>query len=127
MTREFVIGGLLAVSLCLACEARRSDEAISQDFARLAQTQPELAASDVRAISEDGEVTLRGFVHSEQARESATDLAQEIAGVKEVKNELQVMAPAGEPPQESEPMPAEPEPSPGMPTPQMERGVDETP
>ncbi len=128
MTRYVLMSSLLVAGLCLACEARRSDEAISQDFMRLAEAQPELAASDVRAISEDGQVTLRGFVHSEEARRSATNLAEEIAGVKQVRNELQVMPPAGEQPKDSEPMPGDSAPSPGVvptPTPETERGIDD--
>jgi hypothetical protein len=140
MTRAFVLGALLVGSLCVACEARRSDQAISEDFARLAKAEPELAGAAVHAVSEDGRVTLRGYVPTEQARESAAEIASDIAGVKGVRNEVQVVGaeppavgaqptPAPEPSDERlslpplvEPEPGDLEPSPSVPpnpTPEM--------
>ena len=93
---RLLLAPLLVLGLTVvACEARRTDQAISEDFARLAKAEPDLRSADVRAITEDGRVTLRGFVNTEHARESAEDLAEEIAGVKDVKNEVQVVAAAG--------------------------------
>jgi hypothetical protein len=92
------IAPLLALALLVACGAERSDEAISEDFARLAEAEPVLADTDIRAMTDDGRITLRGTVPSEHARESAEDLAAEIEGVKDVRSELRVFAPAPAPP-----------------------------
>jgi hyperosmotically inducible protein len=47
----------------------------------------------VHVETKDGVVYLRGKVDSSEAKAAATDVAQGIDGVKNVKNELQVVAP----------------------------------
>jgi len=47
----------------------------------------------VHVETKDGVVYLRGKVDSSEAKAAATDVAKGIAGVKNVKNELQVVAP----------------------------------
>ncbi len=49
---------------------------------------------DVRVETQKGEVFLRGKVDSEEARTAAGDIAKGIEGVKNVKNDLQVVAPS---------------------------------
>lgn len=49
---------------------------------------------DVRVETTAGEVFLRGKVDSEEAKTAAGDIAKNIEGVKNVKNDLQVVAPA---------------------------------
>jgi hypothetical protein len=107
MKRALFLAALLAAGLGTACEARRSDQAIAADFQRLAKADPQLADDAVHAVSEDGRVTLRGYVSSEQARSNAADLAAEIDGVKGVRNEVQVVGSAPPPARES-PSPAPP-------------------
>ena len=49
---------------------------------------------DVRVETVGGEVFLRGKVDSEEAKMAAGDIAKTVEGVKNVKNDLQVVAPA---------------------------------
>jgi len=49
---------------------------------------------DVRIETVNGEVFLRGKVDSEEAKAAAADIAKGVEGVKKVKNDLQVVAPA---------------------------------
>ena len=48
---------------------------------------------DVRIETVNGEVFLRGKVDSEEAKAAAADIAKGVEGVKNVKNDLQVVAP----------------------------------
>ena len=48
----------------------------------------------VHVTTKDGVVMLRGKVDSGEAKSAASDVAKGIEGVKDVKNELQVVAPA---------------------------------
>lgn len=49
---------------------------------------------DVRVETQNGEVFLRGKVDSEEAKTAAAETAKGVEGVKNVKNDLQVVAPA---------------------------------
>jgi hyperosmotically inducible protein len=49
---------------------------------------------EVHVETANGEVFLRGKVESEEAKTAATDVAKGVEGVKTVKNDLQVVAPA---------------------------------
>jgi hyperosmotically inducible periplasmic protein len=49
---------------------------------------------DVRVETVNGEVFLRGKVDSQEAKTAAMEVAKGIEGVKNVKNDLQVVAPA---------------------------------
>jgi hyperosmotically inducible periplasmic protein len=49
---------------------------------------------DVRIETVKGEVYLRGKVDSEEAKTAAAEIAKSVEGVKGVKNDLQVVAPA---------------------------------
>ncbi len=49
---------------------------------------------EVRVETVKGEVFLRGKVDSEEAKAAATEIAKGIEGVKDVKNDLQVVPPA---------------------------------
>jgi len=46
---------------------------------------------DIEVLDTNGIVTLRGFVHSREARDRAEALAREITGVTSVINELDVV------------------------------------
>jgi len=48
---------------------------------------------DVRIETVNGEVYLRGKVDSEEAKTAASEIAKSVEGVKNVKNDLQVVAP----------------------------------
>ena len=49
---------------------------------------------DVRVETQHGQVFLRGKVDSDEAKTAAADIAKGVEGVKGVKNDLQVVAPA---------------------------------
>ncbi len=49
---------------------------------------------DVRVETQKGQVFLRGKVDSDEAKTAAADIAKGVEGVKGVKNDLQVVAPA---------------------------------
>src|SRR5262249_58971195 len=49
---------------------------------------------DVRVETQKGQVFLRGKVDSEEAKTAAAGIAKGVEGVKSVKNDLQVVAPA---------------------------------
>ena len=49
---------------------------------------------DVRIETVNGEVFLRGKVDSEEAKTAAAEISKSVEGVKSVKNDLQVVAPA---------------------------------
>src|SRR5262245_55732043 len=49
---------------------------------------------DVRVETVNGEVFLRGKVDSNEAKTAAADIAKGVEGIKNVKNDLQVVAPA---------------------------------
>lgn len=53
----------------------------------------DLSASGVNVDSKSGVVTLQGKAPSEEARTRAADIARHVAGVNEVKNEIQVSQP----------------------------------
>ena len=48
----------------------------------------------MRIETVNGEVFLRGKIDSEEAKAAAADIAKGVEGVKKVKNDLQVVAPA---------------------------------
>lgn len=112
MTRS-TLAVLLGASLAAgaACDAGRSDVEIAQDVREELRQEQELqgAAIDVTAV--DGYVTLTGTVSSPDARGHAERVANDVPGVKDVLNTLEVAAgmpglpPVGSPPQ------APPEPS----------------
>jgi hypothetical protein len=68
---------------------RRSDERILDDVAeRMARSWINLEWVEVRV--ENGEVTLTGFVESREDKRDLEDIADDVFGVEEVRNELRV-------------------------------------
>jgi len=68
----------------------RSDDRIREDVNDQLTDDPMLDASDIDAKVANGEVTLSGHVESRQAKRRAEDIADRIAGVKHVQNNLRV-------------------------------------
>lgn len=87
---------LLAVPLCLAAPAADLDQDI-EDSATTARvkskllTAAKLSPFDINTTTVDGEVTLTGAVHTEPQKALAEDLAREVPGVVDVKNNIHVM------------------------------------
>jgi hypothetical protein len=69
---------------------RRSDERIREDLADCLTDDARLDASDIEVEVRDSEVELNGTVRSREDRRRAEDLAQDIAGVRHVQNNLRV-------------------------------------
>lgn len=71
---------------------KRSDERIHDDVCQRLTDDPWLDASEVEVGVSAGEVTLTGSVESREAKRRAEDLAEDLAGVTNVKNDLRVGA-----------------------------------
>lgn len=69
---------------------KRSDERIHDDVCQRFTDDPWLDASDIEVGVSAGEVTLSGSVDSREAKRRAEDLAEDQAGVSNVKNDLRV-------------------------------------
>ena len=68
----------------------RSDDRIREDVNDRLTDDHMLDASDIEAKVSSGEVTLNGHVESRQAKRRAEDIADHVAGVKHVQNNLRV-------------------------------------
>lgn len=72
-------------------KAYEGDPNMSVQEAALRLTQHgQVDASDIEVAFEDGEITLRGTVASDEARQFAEDALRDLEGVNSVANELQV-------------------------------------
>jgi hypothetical protein len=69
---------------------RRSDERISEEIGDRMTENDWLDASDVDVAVAGGEVTLSGTVDSRYAKRLAEDIAESVAGVRNVQNNLRV-------------------------------------
>jgi hypothetical protein len=58
----------------------------------LAQDDLSTTAKNVKVITEDGVVTLRGPVNSAQEKSEVAQLARQVSGVKTVDNQLEIAA-----------------------------------
>lgn len=69
---------------------QRSDERIREDVCDALEYDDRLDASSIEVEVEKGVVTLKGQVSSRQMKREAEDCAEEIRGVKDVINSIQV-------------------------------------
>jgi osmotically-inducible protein OsmY len=69
---------------------QRSDERIQDELHERLTAHGLIDASDVECRVANGEVTLTGFVDSRAAKRAAEDLAEDIYGVRQVRNELRI-------------------------------------
>ena len=74
--------------------ANHSDSEITQQIRRsiIQDTNLSTYAHNVKVITRNGEVTLRGPVRSEEERQFIENKAKEVAGRTHVKNELRIAA-----------------------------------
>jgi BON domain len=74
---------------------RRSDERIREDVCERLTEHGQIDASDIEVTVSDGEVTLGGSVADRGQKRLAEDMADDVAGVRDVHNRLQVRRPGG--------------------------------
>ena len=79
---------------------QRSDERIREDVCERMSECGELDASDIEVRVSNGEVTLQGTVRDRRDRRLAEDIVDDVAGVREIHNEVRVSQPGQEPPQQ---------------------------
>jgi hyperosmotically inducible periplasmic protein len=74
--------------------SRKADVSLTRRIRRAITADKALSttAKNIKIITVDGVVTLRGPVKSDQEREKIAATAQQIAGVKQVDNHLEVAA-----------------------------------
>ena len=73
----------------------RSKERVIEDVNQKLTDHHELDASEIEVTCENGEVILKGKVESRQAKRLAEDLAEQVSGVTDVRNELKVSSSNG--------------------------------
>jgi osmotically-inducible protein OsmY len=69
---------------------QRPDEAIWEDIHDHLATNPDLDATGVEIVVEDGDVTLTGRVDTREAKWLAEEIARAVPGVVELHNRLKV-------------------------------------
>jgi hypothetical protein len=69
---------------------QRSDERIKEEINDRLTAHPGVDASDVEVQVQSGEVTLTGTTPSRHCKRMAEDIAEQCAGVKDVRNEIKV-------------------------------------
>jgi osmotically-inducible protein OsmY len=67
---------------------QRSDERIREDANDALTRDPEIDASDIQVSVSKGEITLKGEVEDRRAKRRAEDCVEQLAGVRDVHNEL---------------------------------------
>ena len=110
--------------LALACNAERHDAAVNQAVMAKLSEDPQLAQNAVNVETDHGHVTLTGQVISEDQRQTAEKRAQEVTGVKDVTNHIEIAV--SSPPASSDaPAPPSATDSPNMPPAQPGREHDD--
>jgi hypothetical protein len=71
---------------------RRSDERIKEDINEHLTHHPEVDATEIEVDVNQGEVTLRGTVEHRHEKRMAEEVAENVSGVKDVRNELRVQS-----------------------------------
>jgi len=69
---------------------QRSDDRIREDVSEELWRHPEIDASEIEIVVENGEVTLTGKVEDRQQKRMAEDIAERCSGVRDVHNQLKV-------------------------------------
>lgn len=76
--------------MTFACNSERHDAAVNQAVMAKLSEDPQLARNSVNVETQHGHVTLTGQVMTEDQRQIAAQRAQEVSGVKQVTNHIQV-------------------------------------
>lgn len=73
---------------------RRSDERIKEDICEELSQHPDIDASEIEVKVQNGEVVLTGTVKWRQCKRMAEDIAEQVSGVQDVRNEIRVQVSA---------------------------------
>lgn len=80
---------------------RRADESVYADVCEALTDDSEVDATNIEVSVKDGEVTLSGEVRSREEKRRAEDIADRIAGVRDVHNTLKIYSSMSAPGAES--------------------------
>jgi len=69
---------------------QRHDDRIREDVCERLTFHPDIDAVEIEVTVKDGEVTLTGAVDDRHTKRMAEDVAENVSGVKDVKNQVQV-------------------------------------
>ncbi len=69
---------------------KRSDDWILEDINEQLTRHPAIDATEIEVTIDDGDVILRGVVESRSIKRRVEDLAENVSGVKNVRNELRI-------------------------------------
>jgi osmotically-inducible protein OsmY len=72
---------------------QRTDERIREDVCGYLSAHPGIDTTDMEVTVSDGEVTLEGTVDDRFEKRMAEDLAEAVAGVRDVHNRLRIDTP----------------------------------
>ena len=88
-TTVFALAALTALSVT-GCNRERPDSTVNAAVLAKLDQEPALTAVTVQSRTEQGHVYLTGRVATPEQRRRAEDLADDVKGVKEVTNDIQV-------------------------------------
>lgn len=69
---------------------QRQDDRIEEDINERLTDHPNIDASDIEVVVQNGEVTLRGEVNRREEKWLAEDIAESVFGVKDINNQIRV-------------------------------------
>lgn len=75
---------------------KRSDERIREDVSEALTRSPDVDATNVEVMVNDGMVTLSGSVDDRHSKRVAEDVAQDVSGVRDVQNQLRIQSSASD-------------------------------
>jgi osmotically-inducible protein OsmY len=108
MRKAWILAAALGAATSFACGAQpKNDAAIAGKVASDIRDDLGARGASVQARSEQGHVTLTGVVQTPDDRKQAERIAQDVAGVSSVTNDLEI-AQSAQPPVSSPPPTAAP-------------------
>jgi osmotically-inducible protein OsmY len=71
---------------------RRCDDRVCEDVCQRLTDDPEVDASDIEVVVQEGEVTLSGTVPDRYMKRAAEDAIAEVSGVRDVHNQIRIQS-----------------------------------
>jgi hypothetical protein len=90
MIRTTALALLACTMVASGCNRERPDATVNAAIVAKLDKEPALAGGTVQARTEGGHVYLTGKVPTPEQRRRAEDLADDVKGVKEITNDIQV-------------------------------------